>query len=230
MSGGVHIVYRKSPDTYSFRAVSSDLTVPTAVLASYPNPNDASYNTVPEFFHVFYSGTYTVDVGVAYENNGYYRLFANVNGTWKSGDLAKATGTKTLKSWLSAEGTKRYIITQFGSIQHKVELTTTMYNSLNNGCKIFREMVIASNSNATIPVAAYYKNAKFSNTTLTKTDGTYVALDNSCYVTYNKRDSNVSATQFATYCDSTHSESGTTFVADTSSATFDKNAYPLSSL
>lgn len=226
MSGGVHIVYRKSPNEYSFRAVSSDLTVPSVALASYPNPNDASYNTVPEFFHVFYSGTYTVDVGVAYENNGYYRLFANVNGTWVSGSLARATGTKTLKSWLSAEGSKRYIITQFGSVQHKVTLSTAMYNSLNAGCKIFREMVIASNSNATIPVAAYYKNAQFSNTTLTKTDGTYVALDSNCDVTYNKRDSNVSLATWNTYCESAHSESGTTFVADTSSATFDKNAPP----
>ncbi|HVI42242.1 MAG TPA: hypothetical protein VM577_16440 [Anaerovoracaceae bacterium] len=228
MSGGAHIVYRKSPEEYSFNAVSSDLTVPTSVLASYPNPNDASYNTVPEFFHVFYSGTYTVDVGVAYANNGYYRIFANVNGTWQDGPLAAATGTKTLKSWLSAEGTARYIITQFGSIQHKVTLTTTMYNSLNAGCKIFREMVIASNSNATLPAAAYYKNATFSNTTLTKTDGTYVALGSSnSTVVYNKLDSNITPTQFATYCDSLYSKSGTTFISDTSSATFDKTNYSI---
>ena len=229
MAGGVHIVYRKSPENdFTYNAVSSDLTVPTEALAHYPNPNDASYNTVPEFFHVFYSGTYTVDVGVAYENNGYYRIFANVNGTWKQGPLAAATGTKTLKSWLSAEGTKRYIITQFGSVQHKVEITTTMYNSLNSGCKIFREMVIASNSNATLPAPAFYKNAKFSNTTLTKTNGTYVALgiDNSIVV-YNKLDDNVTLTQFTTYCDSLYSKSGTTFISDTSSATFDKAGYKI---
>ncbi|WP_312652152.1 hypothetical protein [Aminipila sp.] len=222
MSGGAHIVFRKSPAKNIFNAVSSELTVPTAALASYPNPNDASYNTVPEFFHVFFDGTYTIDVGVAYENNGYYRLFANVDSKWHSGPLAKATGTKTLKSWLSAEGNNRYIVTQFGSVVDKAPISPAMYNSLNRGCQIYREMVIASNTNATIPANAYYKNAKFSNTTFTKTNGTYLALDSKSEWVPNKLDPNISRTTFNTYCKGVNTPSGTTFVSDTSSASFNQ--------
>ncbi|MBN7771972.1 hypothetical protein [Clostridium aminobutyricum] len=222
MSGGAHIVFRKSPAQNIFNAVSSDLTVPTDALASYPNPNDASYNTVPEFFHVFYNGVYTIDAGVAYENNGYYRLFANINGTWHSGPLAKATGTKTLKSWFSAEGTNRYIVTQFGSVVDKAPISTTMYNSLNKGSQIYREMVIASNAKSTIPANAYYKNAKFANTTLTNVNGTYVALDSKSTCVLNKLDPNVSQSTFDTYCKGVNTPSGTTFVSDTSSASFNQ--------
>ncbi len=230
MSGGAHIVFRKSPNSYSFNAVSSSLTVPTDALASYPVPGNANYNSVPEFFHVFFSGVYTIDVGVAYANNGYYDLFANVDGVWHSGPRAKATGTKTLKSWLSAEGNKRYIITQFGSMVHKVPLEPQVYNALNKGCKIFREMVIASNKYATLPADAYYKNAEFSNTTLTRTNGTYVSLNSNCDVVHNKLDDNISISQFKKYCDSDYSESGSSFVTDISSATFNKNDYPIDAI
>lgn len=223
MSGGAHIVFRKSPAQNIFNAVSSELTVPTEALASYPNPNDASYNTVPEFFHVFYDGTYTIDVGVAYENNGYYRLFANIDSKWHSGPLAKATGTKTLKSWLSAEGNNRYIVTQFGSVVDKAPITAAVYNSLSRGCQIYREMVIASNTKATIPANAYYKNATFANTTLTQTNGKYVALapGSDCFL--NKLDSNISSKVFKTYCKGINTPSGTTFASDTSSASFNQN-------
>lgn len=227
--GGIHIAYRQT-DAATYNAVSSDITIPTAGKAIY---NDATYGSiVPEFFHVFYksSYSYTIDAGIAYENNGYWRLFTNLNGTWTNGPLAAATGTKILKSWFSTSGGQYYLNTQFGSVSMQVAVSSGVYNSMLAGCNIYREMVLASNpvgSTQVMPAPAYFKGAKFGNTTLTTSGGAYVAMSTTTsHLHTNVLDSDMPSNWNTVGAFSTV-QSGTTFVVDTTSGTFDKVTYPI---
>lgn len=237
--GGIHAAFRKSPNADSntaairncFTSVSSDLTVPSEAKAIYTGSASGSGNVIPEFFHVFFNNKYTIDAGVFYKNNGYYELFTNVDGIWApNGPTAKATGTKTLKSWFAKESGQYYIITQFGSVSFKAKIDSQIYNSCIKGCQIYREMVIAANDDKALPNNCYFKNAKFSNTTLTKNDGTYVPLGRqNSNLWRDVLDNNIKKynPDYKNYYDSVTSESGSNFVTDTTSATFNKAAYPI---
>ncbi|HVI40721.1 MAG TPA: hypothetical protein VM577_08675 [Anaerovoracaceae bacterium] len=144
--------------------------------------------------------------------------------------MAAATGTKTLKSWFSTSGGKYYLNTQFGSVSYPVEISSGVYNSMLGGSYIYREMTIASNavgSKQIMPAPAYFKGAKFGNTTLTTTGGSYVAMSTSnSHLHQNVLDADM-PTNWNTAGAFSTVQSGTSFVVDTTSGTFDKVTYPI---
>jgi hypothetical protein len=184
---GIHTAYRQT-NYYNFVAVSSELTLPT-VYGCRENDYNSKNGAFPEFFHGFYdSHNYGLDIGVIYKGGRFRLAFWSYHNTqptqWftSSGFRVPSNRRVILSSYFK----NGYLVTRCKDTHGKVlacldvKLTTKAYNVLSNGCYINREMVIAMNKNSDgkfeVPASAYFKNSKFSRTTLTNSHGQYIAL------------------------------------------------------
>lgn len=189
LAGGYHVCHRAT-NTSSYVALASTLKLPSSC-ACEPNSASGVYDgTYPELFHGFYAGLYGCDIGVIWYEDGKfgiaYHTFSNTAAVTDD-EIPITTGvgkgdTIELRTYLSGQ----YLVAQIyknSAWKHtsQISLTSAAATRFAQGCKINREICMASNNAATggIPSAAYFRDTKFSNSTLTTTSGTYTAMSNS---------------------------------------------------
>lgn len=243
---GIHTVYRKSTGT-NFVGVESKIYLPATCVCRENNPTSSGYNgAFPEFFHGFYKGSsYGLDIGIIYKS-GSYRLFfysyANTQSTqWFTSSQTFNVGSTydsrlfTLKSYFQ-DG---YLITRCynssGTVVASLDvfLNSTAYASMSQGCTINREMCLAINKdsagNINVPASCYFSQAKWTQTKMTTTSGSVVAMTNSNTTTqHGKVDSGTPTSTYAKQDSLGVTESG--YVADVATATFDKSTYPVKAI
>ena len=226
--GGYHVPNRDT-NSQIYVAIASKLQIPSEF--DCVSDSSGQYDGIfPEFFHGFYKGsTYGIDIGVIYRNKKWMLSFHALNKATKnpqdplSGEekvvSLTAGQTYVLKSSLVPPNYLRTSIeTTGGSVLgiFDIYITQNAYNAFAAGAAINRECCIAANRNPYIPSAAYYKNAKFFESTLTTTSGTYVKMStsNSRRNIYSD-DGTIDSTRYR------YSESETNgYVSDTSSISF----------
>lgn len=251
---GVHTICRTSIEA-NYIAVGSTLKLPTEYGCRV---NDSNYcnGAFGEFFHGLYtnSGSHGFDAGV-YGDAGGFRLFINClpatnSQQWFQGvSLLNSTTagkgkTILLKTFLQKSGVDCYITAQACKTDGtaidalSVWISSSAYNALMAGSRAYREMTMAINpttkggKSVSLPANAYFKGAEFSAGTMTRTTGSYVAMNAS---TSNTNLSGsyqlLTASQKSSYYDGVPehnvSGSGSTFSIDRASATLNKPNYPV---
>lgn len=183
--GGFHVKYRKTNSGTLYAAISSKISLPLNC------EGDSIIQAYPEFFHGFYyEKSHGIDTGIIYKD-GVFATFSFAyeatvppgNSPWKDGSIlsgVKKGDTLTMNSFVRngkmvTECLKNGL--KVGSVE--TPLSTSATNTFTRyGATINREMTLAANTSQYAPSKAYFSDAKFSNSTLTKMDGTYVPLSN----------------------------------------------------
>jgi hypothetical protein len=238
--GGIHVANRKS-NAHNFNAAGSKLQLPASTdIAGIPNGSSGYGSVVPEFFHGMYenTGTYGLDAGMFYAN-GVYRLFVNSRTDGWAEDTTttfSATGTVTLNTFFVTSGSTKYLrVEVVGKRFCDFYVSNAAYNSLNAGCYIHRELNIATNPSGTytiLPKNAYFRNAKFTETTMTTTAGAYVTMNGSTSTfVYSEPHPDTDPggeSHYSRDCDAKQSSAPSgSFIQDTASCTFNKGIYPI---
>lgn len=245
---GVHTVYRSTQGkSNNIIAIGGTLKLPNQYKS---RPNTANYKNgaFPEFIYGFYTGSKGFDCGILCESSGTdpgYKLFIadNGNGTlsssWTShGAMQIAAGLEVQLRVTITGGKVRLECLFAGLTKDTMEVSfidTAMYNTFRNGCWVNQEMVIAINEDASgatnLTPGAYFKDAKFSNTSMTTSAGSYIALTNTNSSEHFWPDGGFPTN--TTYADTRGKIPSTIgvmvngFVSDQVSATTDKNTYPV---
>lgn len=189
LAGGYHVCHRTT-NASTYIAMASTLKLPT-LCACEPDSAPGVYDgTYPEFFHGFYAGSYGLDIGVIWYQDGRfginYHTFTNTAAV-TDGEFSITTGvgkgdTIELRTYLSGQLLVAQIYKNSNWMHtSQITLTSAAATRFAQGCTINREIAMASNNaaNGGIPSDAYFSDTKFSNSTLTTTGGAYVALSSS---------------------------------------------------
>jgi len=185
---GVHVVQRNTDGLNSFVVeATSTLKLPSS--ASYrANTTAGVHGAFPEFIHGFYAGSYGFDAGIMYKD-GYFWIFYGPfsnTGAWKEAKITSASlgSTVTFNTKLYTNGVMlTCTVSSGGSTTMSAPIISTAYNTLKNGCKFVREMVIAinpeSNGTVIVPTGASFSSTTFSSTSLKMANGTTNTLKSS---------------------------------------------------
>nr|WP_312576153.1 hypothetical protein [Sedimentibacter sp.] len=208
------------------------------------SPAEAINGAYPELIYGFYpgNGTNGFDAGIVCRDDGYH-LFIADNSTadnspfvysWNEhpdGQPLNVSDGSTIT--LSCYFIDNYCVLEAksGSAPIKslsVWMRPTNYSAMLAGCWINREMAMAINEdrdgNTNLTPVAYFKNAKFSNSTMTTTGYAYEKLSNSNSKEYEWADSGFPTPNHYKSVRTTGIVTNG-FVADTASATTDSTVY-----
>lgn len=240
--GGIHVCERTTND-HIYVAAQSQLYIPTTV---GNRPNNAAWlnGAFPEFIHGFYIDGYGFDIGLIYDS-GWILQFYALPTTYADKRTVRVGSfdvpwTLMLRTYFEGGQLIAQCTDENGhaiSPILKASLANDAYQRLTSGCTINREMLLAMNPDQSegkhfnLPAEAYYSQAKFTNTTLTTASGSYVFMTSSnSNAVYNKVDTGMThvADYYLSYA-RTVTEFGK-YVADVTTATFDKARHPISDI
>ncbi len=243
---GAHTVYRTTREKRNdIVAIGGTLKLPSEYKS---RANDTNYKNgaFPEFMYGFYTSGQGFDCGILCDSTDPYpgyKLFIadNGNGTlsspWEShGAMRLATGAEIQLKVSFLNGKVRLECLGGGQTKDVLEVdfvSTSMYNKFKAGCWVNQEMVIAINADkdgyTNLLPGVYFKEAKFSKTTMTTVSGSYIALTNTNSIEYFWPDEGF---PLGTTYDDTRDNTPTTigvmengFVSDKASATTDNVRY-----
>lgn len=237
--GGIHVCERTtSNDDYIYVAAQSQLYLPT-VLHSRPNHADGTNGAFPEFIHGFYVGGYGLDIGLVYRSSWSLDFFSYAT---VYPDQAEQSPSFEIPAWnvmLKTYFENGHLIAQctsedgsriYGDLS--VKITADSYRRYQSGSQINREMLLAmnkgDNGSYNLPADAYYSQAKFTNTTLTTSSGSYVFMTSeNSYPRYNKPDPDMPSVTGSYDSDTRSVTEFGKYVADVTTATLDKNKYQI---
>jgi len=172
--GGFHIKYRQSNNLYV--GIRSTLRIPANL------DGDSTKQVYPEFFHGFYYGDHGMDTGLYYKD-GTFRLCSwaflktvpDVNKKWQEAALNKPINKGDeilLKSYVQGSSLVSEVY-RAGILLGKLAspLSTAGATQFANGSYMHREMTIGANRNDYAPSKAYFSNATFTKSDVTKKGG-----------------------------------------------------------
>lgn len=193
---GYHIINRVTNDA-NYIAMASTLTLPESCdWDSQPYSPHNNRGVYPEFFHSFHSrgDRYTLDIGLLYADGKFRVMYWAGDAAIPSqpeGDLwerppidvklgdEEELRTIELRTYLHT--THKVFVMEVWQGTDWLEsiaapLTDDAFNEFIRGCKVHRELTMATNYKDYLPSVAYFDDTTFSRSTLTTTDYRYVPL------------------------------------------------------
>lgn len=182
---GVHVIQRTTNSSNRNIIKATSVLVLPSYATYRSNTTPGIHGAFPEFIHGFYAGNYGFDAGLMYKDGEFKLFFGGFAGTgdtiWMDKPVplnSAALGKTVTFNTQFTTSTKNVMIqTSIGSYSTSllVGLTDGAYNTMTNGCKFVREMVIAINKESDgsilVPTGTYFTTSTFKDTDLVTASG-----------------------------------------------------------